>query len=139
MKVAGAESGSMSVVQFVGPKGFGPPLHRHNNEDELFVILEGEMIFTSGDLETLGSAGGHAFLPHGQPHTFQVLSETATFTNVTASREVVPRFDEMVSTLGEKTSAFTMPDPGAIDPARVAEVCAYYDIDILGPPPGMEN
>ena len=139
VKVTGAESGSMSVVQFVGTKGFGPPLHRHNHEDELFVIFEGEMRFFSGDLEIVGGPGAHAFLPHGQPHTFQVLSETATFTNVTSSREVVPQFDEMVSTLGEETSSFTLPEPGPIDPARVAEVCGYYGIDILGPPPSMEG
>ena len=62
VKVAGGESGSMSVVQFVGPKGFGPPLHRHNNEDELFVIFEGEMRFFTGDLEIVGRPGTHAFL-----------------------------------------------------------------------------
>ncbi|MGI9665718.1 MAG: cupin domain-containing protein [Acidimicrobiia bacterium] len=138
VKVAGADSGSMSVVQFVGTRGFGPPLHRHNHEDELFVVLEGEMRFFSGDLEIDGGAGAHAFLPHGQPHTFQVMSETATFTNVTSSREVVPQFDEMVSTLGEATNSFSLPEATPIDPARVAEVCAYYGIDVLGPPPSME-
>ena len=28
-----------------------------------------------------------------------------------------------------------LPEPVEIDPARVAEVCAEYQIEILGPPP----
>ena len=129
----------MSVVQFIGPKGFGPPLHRHNHEDELFVVLDGEIRFMSGDIEAVGAIGAHVFLPHGRPHSFQILSESARFTCVTASREVVPQFDEMVSTLGELTEDLTMPTPGPIDPAAVAEVNARFGIDILGPPPAMDG
>ena len=135
VKVRAGDGHAMSVVEFVGPRGFGPPLHCHRTEDELFVILEGHMVFRSGDLEVEGHTGAHAFLPAGEPHTFQVLSETARFTNVTASRETVPEFDEMVAALGEAIDSPTLPVPGPIDPARVAEVCAAHGIDILGPPP----
>ena len=36
--------------------------------------------------------------------------------------ETGPSFDEMVSTLGEETDSFSLPEPGPIDPSRVAEV-----------------
>lgn len=134
VKVRG-KGGAMSVVEFVGPRGFGPPLHRHQDEDELFIILEGELAFRSGDDEFVGSAGSYAFLPHALPHTFQILSETARFTNVTASRTGDPRFDEMVTALGDSVDEPTLPVPGPIDPGRVAEICAYHGIEILGPPP----
>lgn len=135
VKVQGGSDSALSVVEFVGPKGFGPPLHSHRDEDELFIILEGRMVFRSGDLEVEGSAGAHAFLPHGQPHQFQILSDSARFTCVTASLEAAPRFDGMVRTLGEVTDRPEMPIPGPIDPAHVAEVNAQFGIDILGPPP----
>ncbi len=135
IKVAPGQTGALSVVEFVGPRGFGPPLHRHDYEDELFVILDGEMVFRSGDLEISASTGAHAFLPKGRPHTFQVLSEMARFTCITAAIQGPPRFDQMVSALGTPAEAATMPVPGPIDPARVAEVCMQHGIEVLGPPP----
>lgn len=135
IKVRGDVAGSMSVVEFVGPRGFGPPLHRHEHEDELFVVLDGEIVFRSGDLEIVAQTGSHAFLPHGRPHTFQVLSETARFTCVTASAATTPEFDQMVESLGIPTGTPTIPEPGPIDPAVVAEICGQHGIEILGPPP----
>ncbi len=135
IKIRGNDAGSMSVVEFVGPKDFGPPLHRHDFEDELFIVLEGEIVFRSGDLEIEAQAGTHAFLPHGRPHTFQVLSDTARFTCVTASTTTTPEFDMMVEALGTATVTPTLPEPGPIDPALVAEICAQHGIEILGPPP----
>ena len=127
---------TMSVVEFLAPQGFGPPEHRHNDEDELFFVLDGEVRFLTGGHEALAGEGGFAHLPHGETHTFQVLSPTARFVTVTASTAGAPRFDQMVSTLGTPTTTVAMPEPGYIDPARVAEVCASFGIDIVGPPPG---
>jgi quercetin dioxygenase-like cupin family protein len=135
IKVEPGSTGSLSVVEFVGPRGFGPPLHRHDREDELFVILDGEMVFRSGDIESVAATGATAFLPKGRPHTFQVLSETARFTCVTASTTVVPQFDQMVKALGTPTDQASLPVPEPIDPARVAEICMQHGIEVLGPPP----
>jgi len=135
VKLRGETAGSLSVVEFVGPRGFGPPLHRHDHEDELFVILDGRIVFRSGDLEIEAEAGAHAFLPHGRPHTFQVLSDTARFTCITASRTVTPEFDQMVTGLGTPVVEPTLPEPAPIDPAVVAEVCRAHGIEVLGPPP----
>lgn len=135
VKVAAEGERSMSVVQFEAPRGFGPPLHQHDDEDELFVVLEGELRLTHGEQVVAGPAGTVAYLPAAQPHTFQVVSDGATFINVCASRTVVPRFDAMVSTLGVPLAGRTLPDPVPIDPGEVAEVCAQHGITILGPPP----
>lgn len=136
VKVAARGERSMSVVQFEAPRGFGAPLHRHEHEDELFVVLDGELRFTAGDDQFDGAAGTIAYLAAARPHTFQVVSETATILNVTASRTRVPRFDEMVAALGSPTDPTALPEPVAIDPGHVAEVCAEFGVTILGPPPG---
>jgi quercetin dioxygenase-like cupin family protein len=135
IKVRAGDHGSMSVVEFVGPRGFGPPLHTHTEEDELFVIFDGELEFRTGDQRIVGAAGSYTYLPRAVPHTFQVLTETARFVNVTASPTTTPRFDQMVAALGEPTGSPTLPEPGYIDPVRVADVCREHGIDIVGPPP----
>jgi quercetin dioxygenase-like cupin family protein len=135
IKFAAGSSGSMSVVEFMASRGFGPPEHRHKHEDELFVVLDGELEFRTGGIEIRGGPGSLALLPRAEPHTFQVLSSTARFVNVTASNTMAPRFDAMVRALGSPTDRITLPEPGYIDPAHVAEICAAHDIEIVGPPP----
>jgi quercetin dioxygenase-like cupin family protein len=135
VKVRGGEDGAFSVVEFTASRGLGPPLHRHDDEDELFVVLDGEVAFHTGDDRLLTAAGGMALLPHGIPHTFQVHSATATFVCVTASRLRTPRFDRMVTALGVPSPTATLPEPGPIDPGRVADVCLEHGIQVLGPPP----
>ena len=134
-KVSAGDTGSMTVVEFSAARGFGPPLHRHDHEDEIMVVLDGEIAFRSGDAELIGRDGSTVFLPHGVPHTFQILSDEARFTTITASRVGAPVFDLMVAELGEPTDEAVLPTPSEIDPGRVAAVCAAHGIEILGPPP----
>lgn len=135
IKVSPGEDGALSVVEFAAARGFGPPLHRHLDEDELFVVLDGEVAFHSGDERTVTGPGGVALLPYGLAHTFQVRSETARFTCVTASRTSAPRFDRMVAALGVPTDTPSLPEPAYIDATHVADVCREHGIEIVGPPP----
>ncbi len=141
IKVEGATS-ALSVVEFQAPRGFAPPLHRHRHEDELFLLLEGEIAVLAGDGRAeeapVVGAGGIALLAHGLRHTFQVRSDTARFVCVTASGAGHPRFDEMVTALGEPTLDPTIPDPGYVDATRVADVCLEHDIEVLGPPAPLD-
>ncbi len=135
VKVTAGDTGSMSAVEFAAPKGFGPPLHCHRTEDELVVVLEGEVAFSSGDDESIARDGACAYLPHGIPHTFQVLSETARMLSVTSSATETPQFDLMFAALGVPTDQAVIPQPSDIDPGHVALVCGQHGIDVLGPPP----
>ncbi len=135
VKVQAGEEGALSVVEFTAPRGLGPPLHRHDDEDELFVVLRGEVAFHTGDDRLLTGEGGIAFLPHGIPHTFQVHSDTADFVCITGSRARAPRFDQMVAALGTPAGSASLPEPIEIDPGRVADVCMEHGIQVLGPPP----
>lgn len=135
VKYSSGPAGSMSIVEFLATQGFGPPQHIHRDEDELFLVLEGRLRLMTQDEEIPAGEGTMAVLPRGVAHTFQVVSDTARFVNVTASPTKAPRFDAMVSELGDPTHVREMPEPGYIDPTRVAEVCAAHGIDIVGPPP----
>jgi mannose-6-phosphate isomerase-like protein (cupin superfamily) len=45
------------------------PLHVHDNEHELFFVLEGEHVFKVGDEEFQVGPGGLVFAPRGVPHS----------------------------------------------------------------------
>ncbi|MEM7323882.1 MAG: cupin domain-containing protein [Actinomycetota bacterium] len=135
IKVSPEADGSMSVVEFSANRGFGPPLHCHRDEDELIFVVEGEVVFRSGETEVVATEGTSAYLPHGIPHTFQVLSPTARMLTVTASATTTPQFDRMMVELGIPAPTPTIPSDMEIDPATVALVGAAHGVDILGPPP----
>jgi quercetin dioxygenase-like cupin family protein len=45
VKVTGRESsGELAMIESITPPQGGPPLHRHEREDETFYILEGEFL-----------------------------------------------------------------------------------------------
>jgi quercetin dioxygenase-like cupin family protein len=131
-KITGEQTnGAMTAVEFVAQRNFGPPLHRHDAEDELFYIIAGELWLACGDAEAVHGEGAVVWLPRGLAHTFQVRSATARVLVVSAPSG----YDQMVATLGEPLDEPVMPEPKEIDPARLAEVCAQFNIEVLGPPP----
>ena len=136
-KVRSEWTGSMGAVEFRSPRGFGPPVHVHDDEDELIVVLDGEIAFRSGGTETVGRSGSCAFLPSGIPHGFEVLSDEARFLAVTASAGSTPRFDRFVAAVGQPTETAVLPEPGPVDPEELERLSNAHGITIVGPPPGV--
>jgi mannose-6-phosphate isomerase-like protein (cupin superfamily) len=58
------------IDETLSPQFDGPPLHVHPAFDELFFVLEGELVFQVGDELTRRSAGEWLFAKHGIAHTF---------------------------------------------------------------------
>ncbi len=72
-------NGEFCVVHCSAKKDAGPPTHIHENEDESFYILDGEMTVFVGDKMLSAKAGDYVFLPRGISHTFKVTSNEAKF------------------------------------------------------------
>jgi quercetin dioxygenase-like cupin family protein len=54
------------------------PLHRHPDQDEMLYVIEGELLYHSGDgTERRVTRGATIVTPRGVPHAFVVVSETA--------------------------------------------------------------
>ena len=51
------------------------PLHRHPNEDETFIVLEGELILNIDGTNHPGRAGSVISVPRGSPHAFVVTAD----------------------------------------------------------------
>jgi mannose-6-phosphate isomerase-like protein (cupin superfamily) len=136
VKVGAGESATgMNAVEFTAPRGFGPPLHVHHEEDELMYVVEGRIRLDVGDDSVQAETGTMVSLPHGIPHVFQVESDTARFITIASGRASAPSFDRFVAALGAPTDLATLPVPTEIDPGHVAQVCARHGIEVLGPPP----
>lgn len=68
-------AGIVGVFESVTPAGEGPPVHIHNNEDEVIHIIDGEFeLWLDGQVSRAGP-GMSVFLPRGIPHTFRVVGD----------------------------------------------------------------
>ena len=59
----------------VGPGRHGPKSHVHEDEDDSFFILDGELVFLLGDDEVLCPAGTFVLVPPGVEHTWHNRTE----------------------------------------------------------------
>ncbi|MCP9484390.1 MAG: cupin domain-containing protein [Gaiellaceae bacterium MAG52_C11] len=66
---AEATGGAFTLFEEVPPLADTPlHVHVHENEDELFYVLDGEHVFHVGDEEFRTGRGGLVFAPRGVPH-----------------------------------------------------------------------
>ena len=70
-------NGKFALFEVSGCPGGEPPLHVHENEDEMFYVLEGRMHAFRGGEEMTLDPGDSAFLPRRVPHTFKIVSSFA--------------------------------------------------------------
>lgn len=133
VKATGADTqGRVTVVEFVNPPGYAPPLHRHRKEDELFYLLSGDAEFhCDGDVMPAGP-GDLVMLPMGLPHAFVV----GPHSPLRMLQITTPAgFERFAATAGAPAGERRLPDPAPVDVAAVAHAAAVHDIEIVGPPP----
>jgi quercetin dioxygenase-like cupin family protein len=131
---ASTTGGELAILEHRGERGYGSPRHRHENDDETFFVLDGELrVEVDGASRTAG-AGGVAFLPRQFAHAFVVTSMQARFLTL----HTPAGFDEFTRAAGtpaEPTATTPPADLTAPDPAALRALARAYGIDILGPPP----
>jgi mannose-6-phosphate isomerase-like protein (cupin superfamily) len=133
VKATGAQTrGALTVVEFLHPAGFAPPLHRHLAEDEAFYVLDGHAQFRCGDQTFDAGQGDFVLLPVNVPHTFLVGSvEPLRALQITTPSG----FEAFVAEVGEPAAELRLPDPGPIDPAVLGHTAGRHAIELLGPSP----
>jgi mannose-6-phosphate isomerase-like protein (cupin superfamily) len=55
----------------IAPGRDGPPIHHHDEEDDAFLILDGELTFVLANREVAAPAGTFVLVPPGVEHTFR--------------------------------------------------------------------
>ncbi len=124
--------GTMTIIEFEAPPGFGPPPHIHHREDEAFYVLEGSALFHCDGDEVTYEAGGFCYLPKGLVHRFEMGPDGGRILQITTPSQ----FEEMVADYGYRIGREERPEPEEPDIPRLVEVCQRYGIDLLlgGPP-----
>lgn len=121
-------NGQFGLIEISGGPGGEPPLHIHENEDEMFYVVEGRLKAFCGDQVRTLEAGDSVFLPRHVPHTFKVLSKQVRFLVY-----VTPAgFEEYFRELGEPAKALTVPR-GCTPPdfEKIARVAARHGLSFV--------
>ena len=124
--------GRVAVIEHLGPRGAGSPLHVHSREDEWFYVTDGELTFWVGGEVIEAPAGSFVYGPRGIPHTFEVASEEARFLLVAEPAG----FEGFLRGVAQPAKELTIPTPPSEppDPAQLATAAAEYGVEIVGPP-----
>jgi len=135
VKATGDQTGN-AFAQFEvdDPRGSGPPLHVHRNEDETFYVLEGQVTMFVGDERIDLDAGDYCFGARGIPHAYLVRSERARML-VTISPS---GSEQLFVGLGVPVTGAEPPTDAVMPPLdEMVRLFARYGAEILGPPPSL--
>ena len=127
VKLAGADTGgAYSILESQTMPKSGPPLHRHNREDESFYVLEGEYVFQVDGQRIPAGPGDSVYAPRGTAHTFQNVGTTAgrLLTMVQPAG-----LDEFFQDIDAATAGTKIPDMAVVLP-----IFEKYGLELLGPP-----
>ena len=82
---ADTTGGAFTIIEEVAPLDTPLHVHEHEDEDELFYVLEGEHVFRVGDDEFPVGPGATVFAPRGVPHAHRrVGPRTGRFLTLTS-------------------------------------------------------
>lgn len=122
IKLTGKDTnGLFTLIEEENVPGTGIPLHVHENEDEVFKVLEGEMELTVGDITTVLKAGDIGFGPRGVPHTWKIIGDKK-------AKVILSVFPSGIEVMFEELSSLP---PGPPDFPKVAEICGRYGVSFI--------
>jgi mannose-6-phosphate isomerase-like protein (cupin superfamily) len=125
-KLTGANTnGVLNLGMGVTAPGTGPLRHVHHEDDEIFIIVEGEEEMWIDEKWVKVSPGSVVFLPKNVPHTFRNVGPTPSKHWVIT---VPTGFDEFFRKFAEQFGA-------GPDFAKIAAICQEHHVEILERPP----
>lgn len=130
LATAATTGGAYGLMVQEAARGFSPPLHRHEHEDDAYLVLEGTVTFRlDGDDRQLGP-GGFVFLPRGVPHTFRVDSDVARWVEIVSPGG----FEQWHLECSDPAGGAGLPPAGPLDVDRIVRTIGPYGTAIEGPP-----
>lgn len=124
------------VLEMTLPVGSSPPLHVHDDLDDTWYILEGQMVVRCGDDEQIVSAGHWVSMPRGVPHTFRVVGEREAKILLVHDN---PSFRDFIRHISAPAAARVVPTNPAFPPMdELMGIAASHDLRPMGPPLSAE-
>lgn len=130
IKAASDETaGSFAYIENVIPPKQGPPLHIHAGEDEMWLVLEGDLRFKADDEILSAPQGSFVFVPRGTAHCFQNIGEAPARIAVMFTPAGMERFFEQHAQF----------PAGPVDPAEYRRIATENGMTMVGPPLGESD
>lgn len=133
LKATGAQTGgTFGAIELRARKGFASPVHIHEKDDELFVVLSGEVRFQLGEVVTEATAGAFVYGPRDVGHAFRVDSPEARLLLIFGPAGTEGFFREA----GKPAPSVEVPSQEEVflDREALMEVAARYHQRFVGPP-----
>jgi quercetin dioxygenase-like cupin family protein len=129
LKVTGEQSlGLVTVLSGVVHEG-GPPLHVHDAEDEVVIVLDGELDYQVGEERGTLTPGGMVWFPRQVPHAVANLTGSPSrFVTVVTPSGIEDFFRAQCDYLG------SLPDGTPTDPSLMAGLVGAAERRVIGPP-----
>lgn len=125
------------VLEMTLPPGSSAPLHVHDDLDDTWYVLDGEMVVRCGDAELTAGPGHWVSMPRGVPHTFRVVGGRDARILLVHDNTT---FRDLIRDLGTPAAARTVPpSPTFPAPDELARVAATHDLRPIGPPMSVED
>jgi len=122
IKLTGKDTnGQFTLIEEFNDPGTGIPPHVHENEDEIFKVLEGEMELTVGGETTVLKAGDLAFGPRGIPHSWRIIGDKK-------AKVILSVFPSGIEDMFEELSQLPAGPPNF---EKIAKICKNYGIKFL--------
>ncbi len=124
IRLRGADGGAGLFVSRA-PAGSGPPRHVHDDADEIFYVVSGEIDFFVAEEITRAYPGDVLRVPRGVEHTFRVTDDGPSDTVVMLTPGGFEGFFEEMA-----AGAYRVPE----DMAAITKIGARYNLRFTGPP-----
>jgi mannose-6-phosphate isomerase-like protein (cupin superfamily) len=121
--------GTLAVLEGSFRPGSGAPAHVHHQHEESFYVLNGEFLFRVGSESVRAAAGTFVFAPRDVPHSFENVGSAPGRVLGIMTPAGFERFFESLAELPR----------GPVDPARIGEILAKYDQEVVELPASGEG
>ena len=119
IKLSGKDTkGLFSLIEQNNNPETGIPPHVHQNEDEVFHVLSGQVEMTIGEEMTTLNSGDLIFCPRGIPHSFKVVGDQKAKVMLSIFPAGLENMFEELAKLPE----------GPPDLEKVGKICGKYNI-----------
>lgn len=125
------------VLEMTLPVGSSAPLHVHDDLDDTWYILDGEMVVRCGDDTYVVGAGHWVSMPRGVPHTFRVMGERDARILLVHDNT---SFRDLIRDLAVPAGAHVVPTQPVFPPMdELARIAGSRDLTPIGPPMSADD
>ena len=115
----------LGLIEVTVPPGPAmPPQHIHREHDEIFIVTQGRLRFTSGEENSDVESGACVIVPTGTAHTFSnPFDAPAKFINTLTPDRYVEYFRDL--------GRLPLDENGMLNPADIGKTMAKYATDVV--------